>query len=62
MTTVEGMERQMKLYKEDTPIYIQHWGEKTLHAIRFITQRYDKDTNEPYIVITPEDDISKEED
>jgi hypothetical protein len=58
---VEQLEKRLKIYDGKTPIYVKPWGEKTLHAIRFFNQKYDKN-GKPYIEIIAEDDISMEED
>jgi len=58
---VETIEDFMKIYKAGTPVYVKPWGESTLHDIRFIAQRYDKETGEPYVVLTIGDDIVRED-
>jgi len=58
---VEQLEKHLKIYGGETPIYLQFWGEKDYHAIRFIKDElyYGKNKNDkPYILLIAEDDIS----
>ena len=56
---VEMMKRNMRLYADDTPIFVKPWGESEFHAIRFVEAHYDK-AGKPFVLIIPEDDISGE--